>query len=128
MAEKKNNFFEMAHAVCKGKAPTGMFGPPQKCARQEVVVVILPHPPPPTIEGASAFQPESSIRGTSAVVSVPANPTPKSTRVESSWPWSIQNLALALTQTISLLEEPRLLVLKAKNALRHRDQYRLDAV
>lgn len=44
------------------------------------------------------------------------------------WPRSIRHLALALTWTISLLEEPQLSVLIAKNALRPGDYHRLNVV
>lgn len=90
----------------------------------------MPPPPPPplAIEESAPTQPESSSIGASIVGPFAIEPTLENIGIETQWPCSIQHLALALTRTISLLEEPCLLVLIAKNALRPEDHHHLNEV
>lgn len=64
---------------------------------------------------SSAFAPTSELP---AVVSTPSKPTLVSVGVESSWPLSIQHLALVLNWVPSLLDDLILVVLLIKGALR----------
>lgn len=75
--------------------------------------------------GASASVP---VPEPSTAVPTAAKPIPTSEGVDSPWPLSIQCLALALTRTPSLLEDPSLAVLLTKNALSPEDRRRLNEV
>lgn len=87
-----------------------------------------PPPPPPAIEVIAPTQPKSSSRGTPAVVLIQAEPSPEEAEAEVAWARGIQNLALVLTRTTSLLKEPRLSILIAKNTLRRGDHHHLNVV
>lgn len=83
---------------------------------------------PPTIEGTTSTQPESCFRDTPVAVPIQTDAQQEETSVGASWPRGIQHLALALTRTTSLLKEPRLYVLIAKNTPRPKDHQRLNEV
>lgn len=70
--------------------------------------------------GASAFAPTSELPTT---IPIPLEPAPTNMGVESSWPLSIQHLALALNYTSSLLGDPTLVVLLIKSAFRPADHH-----
>lgn len=97
--------------------------------RAEEVILLPPSPPPPPpiTEEMTPTQPESSRRGTPLTAPTQAG-APKEADVGVAWPRGIQHLALALTQTTSLFEEPSLSILIAKNALRPGDHHRLKAI
>lgn len=90
---------------------------------------MLPHLPPPSVtKKTSPIQLKASSRGDPAAVLIQANPSREEAGARATWPRGIQHLALAFTRKTSLLEESRLSVLIAKNALRPRDYHRLNEV
>lgn len=93
---------------------------------------MLPPPPPPQpiVEESAPSQSESSTMGASisALVFKPSVAVPTldepflvSMRVDSLWPPIIQRMALALTRTPSLFDDPTLAIPLTKNALRLRN-------
>lgn len=115
----RNKFFEVARTARKGKVVVEMTGPPLKRAHLTEEINMLPPPPsPPVIEESTPIQLESSTRGDSAAILVSVELSTKNASVKSQWPHNIQHLVLALTQMTSLIKEPHLSVLIAKNALR----------
>lgn len=129
MVEFKNKFFEAAHAARKGKAIAGMSAPPPKRAhRAEEIIMLSPPPPPPTTKELAPILPESSTRDTPPTAPTQTDAPQPEVDVGATWPKGIQHLALALTRSISLLEEPRLSTLIAKRALRPGDCHPLHEV
>lgn len=125
----KNKFVEAARSAHKGKVAAGTSSPPPKRACRADKIIMLPPPPPsPTTKEPSPTQLKSSSRGTPSLAPVQIEPSQKEVRNEATWLWDIQHLAMALTKTNSLLEEPQLSFLIAKNAQRLGDRHRLNAV
>lgn len=131
MVVSRSKFAEAASAARKVKVIVGETSPPPKHARQADEVIMPPLPPRQRIiEESKHLQPESSAMGASGFVPIFEPSTPVhapigpvvNVGVDSSWPPNIQCMALALTRTPLLLDDPTLAVLLAKNALRPKDR------
>lgn len=118
MVGSRNKFSKAARAACKGKLVSRTTGPPPKwlVVPRRLLCFLLLHPH--ITEKSAPIQLKSFIRDDSAAILVFIEPSSKNAGVESLWPHRIQYLVLALTLMTSLLEEPHLSVLIAKNALR----------
>lgn len=136
MAGSKSKFTEVARAACKGKVVAGAIGPPTKraCLAEEMTI-LPPLPAQPTVEESTHLQLESSALGAfafalayefPAAIPIPFKLAPASMGVEASWAPSIQHVALVLNQVLSLLNDPSLVVLLIKNALRLRNRDRMN--
>lgn len=93
-------------------------------------IITLPPPPLPhsTTNEPSIIQPESSSRVAPLMPTIQSSTQNDEDRIRAPWPRGIQYLAMALTQVDSLLKEPRLSVLIAKNSLRPSDRHRLGTI